>query len=146
MQATTTVRPVQERSSSMARALSKAAIYIVLITFSIVFLIPAIWLILTSLKQESQMFAWPPQWIPNPFWPRNYVQMFELVPMTRYLLNTLKILAFGVTGVGTSAQLFPEMPANPQVRSTRPPPGAAPAADQPTPADGQEAPTVAPSG
>jgi hypothetical protein len=55
-------------------------------------------------------------------------------------------LAFGVTGVGTSAQLLPEMPANPQVRSTRPPPGAAPAADQPTPADGQEAPTVAPSG
>jgi multiple sugar transport system permease protein len=105
MQATTTVRPVQERSSSMARALSKAAIYIVLITFSIVFLIPAIWLILTSLKQESQMFAWPPQWIPNPFWPRNYVQMFELVPMTRYLLNTLKILAFGVTGVVITSSL-----------------------------------------
>jgi hypothetical protein len=55
-------------------------------------------------------------------------------------------LAFGVTGVGTSAQLFPEMPANPRVRSTRPPPGEAPAADQPTPAGGQEAPTVAPSG
>ena len=33
-------------------------------------------------------------------------------------------LAFGVTGVGTSAQLLPEMPANPQVRSTVPPPGA----------------------
>jgi hypothetical protein len=55
-------------------------------------------------------------------------------------------LAFGVTGVGTSAQLLPEMPANPQVRSTVPPPGAAPAAGQPTPAEGQAAPTVAPSG
>ena len=55
-------------------------------------------------------------------------------------------LAFGVTGVGTSAQLLPEMPANPQVRSTVPPPGAAPAAEQPTPAGGQVAPTVAPSG
>ena len=55
-------------------------------------------------------------------------------------------LAFSVTGVGTSAQLLPEMPANPQVRSTVPPPGAAPAAEQPTPAGGQVAPTVAPSG
>ncbi len=55
-------------------------------------------------------------------------------------------LAFGVTGVGTSAQLLPELPANPQVRSTVPPPGAAPAPGQPTPADGQAAPTVAPSG
>jgi hypothetical protein len=55
-------------------------------------------------------------------------------------------LAFGVTGVGTSAQLLPEMPANPQARSKVPPPGAAPPAEQPTPADGQTAPTVAPSG
>ena len=55
-------------------------------------------------------------------------------------------LAFGVTGVGTSAQLLPDMPTNPQVRSTLPPPGAAPAAGQPTPANGQAAPTVAPSG
>jgi multiple sugar transport system permease protein len=99
MQATTTVRPAHDRSPSIARALRKAPIYIVLAAFSIVFLTPAVWLILTSLKQESQMFAWPPQWIPKPFWPRNYVQMFELVPMMRYLLNTLKILALGVTGV-----------------------------------------------
>ena len=55
-------------------------------------------------------------------------------------------LAFGVTGVGTSAQLLPELPANPRVRSTVAPPGAAPAAGQPTAANGQAAPTVAPSG
>ena len=60
--------------------------------------------------------------------------------------RALGSLAFGVTGVGTSAQLLPERPANPQVRSTLPPPGAAPAAEQQTPADGQVAPTVAPSG
>jgi hypothetical protein len=47
-------------------------------------------------------------------------------------------LAFGVTSVGSSAQLLPELPANPQVRSTVPPPGAAPATDAPTP-------TVAPT-
>jgi hypothetical protein len=60
--------------------------------------------------------------------------------------RALGSLAFGVTGVGTSAQLLPERPANPQVRSTLPPPGAAPAAEQQPPADGQVAPTVAPSG
>lgn len=60
--------------------------------------------------------------------------------------HPLGSLAFGVTGVGTSAQLLPDMPANPQVRSKVPAPGAAPAAQQPTPANGQAAPTVAPSG
>jgi hypothetical protein len=47
-------------------------------------------------------------------------------------------VAFSVTGVGTSAQLFPEPPANPQVRATLPPPGAMPTQGAPTP-------TVAPS-
>jgi hypothetical protein len=42
-------------------------------------------------------------------------------------------LAFGVTGPGTSAQLLPELPANPQVRSTLPPPGMASTEVSPTP-------------
>jgi hypothetical protein len=41
-------------------------------------------------------------------------------------------LAFGITGVGSSAQLLPEAPANPQVPATQPPPGMAPASTQPT--------------
>lgn len=52
--------------------------------------------------------------------------------------HPLGSLAFGVTGVGTSAQLFPDLPANPQVRSTLPPPGA-------MPAEGESAPTIVPS-
>jgi hypothetical protein len=52
--------------------------------------------------------------------------------------HPLGSLAFGVTGVGTSAQLFPELPANPRVRSTQPPPGSAAG-------DGQPTPTVEPS-
>lgn len=37
--------------------------------------------------------------------------------------RTLGSLAFGVSGPGSSAQLLPELPPNPQVRSTLPPPG-----------------------
>ena len=48
-------------------------------------------------------------------------------------------LAFGITGVGSSAQLLPEAPANPQLPATVPPPGMAPAG-------GQQTPTVAPAG
>ncbi len=59
-------------------------------------------------------------------------------------------LAFAVTGAGTSAQLLPEMPVNPQVRSTVPPPGAAPAEGQLTPSvvtgGDQLVPTVASAG
>ncbi len=42
-------------------------------------------------------------------------------------------LAFGVNSVGSSAQLLPELPANPQVRATLPPPGSSPSEANPTP-------------
>jgi hypothetical protein len=45
-------------------------------------------------------------------------------------------LAFGVTGVGSSAQLYPELPANPRARSNVPAPGEAPQDGQPTPTVG----------
>jgi hypothetical protein len=48
-------------------------------------------------------------------------------------------LTFGITGVGTSAQLLPELPANPQVRATVPPPGSGRGEETPVP-------TVAPQG
>jgi len=53
--------------------------------------------------------------------------------------RSLGSLAFGVTGAGSSAQLLPELPSNPQVRATVPPPGSS--------ASGEAAPTptVAPT-
>ncbi|KAB8146059.1 carbohydrate ABC transporter permease [Chloroflexia bacterium SDU3-3] len=79
--------------------------YGILVFFSIIFLIPFVWLIITSFKRENQMFTWPPQWIPSPFWPQNYSQMFDLVPMGTYLGNTLKVSALGVSGVVITSAL-----------------------------------------
>ncbi|HEU4326366.1 MAG TPA: carbohydrate ABC transporter permease [Roseiflexaceae bacterium] len=100
----TSVQPPQPQQRSTARALRQTPTYLALLGFSLLFMLPFAWLLLSSVKRESQIFSWPPQWIPSPFWPQNYVQMFELVPMATYLLNTLKIVGLGVTGtVLTSA-------------------------------------------
>jgi multiple sugar transport system permease protein len=92
-------------SFRLPRSVRAAPIYAVLVTFSIVFMVPFVWLVLSSLKRESQIFSWPPQWIPNPFWPQNYVQMFELVPMAQYLMNTLQVTVLGVTGTVLSSAM-----------------------------------------
>lgn len=84
--------------------LRRAPIYLALSGLSVLFLLPFVWLLLSSFKRESQIFTWPPQWLPAPFWPQNYVEMFQLVPLATYLLNTLKVVGLGVTGaVLTSA-------------------------------------------
>ncbi len=59
--------------------------------FGVTFLFPFLWMLSTSLKVPTQVFAQPPVWIPNPVVFRNYIDVATEVPMLRYLQNTLII-------------------------------------------------------
>jgi multiple sugar transport system permease protein len=97
-------RVLAPRLPVLPQPLRRALLYGTLLLGGALFMIPFAWLVVSSLKRESQIFSWPPQWLPDPLWPRNYVEMFELVPLGRYLANTLKVTLLGVGGtVLTSA-------------------------------------------
>ena len=56
---------------------------------SAVMLVPFLWMISTSLKEISEIFVYPPVWIPSePLW-SNYTYVLELLPFGRYLANTV---------------------------------------------------------
>jgi multiple sugar transport system permease protein len=46
-------------------------------------------MISTSLKDESDLFAFPPQWIPTPILWSNYPDAWNALPFDRFLVNTL---------------------------------------------------------
>ncbi|MFG1910988.1 carbohydrate ABC transporter permease [Kribbella sp. NPDC048928] len=60
-------------------------------------LMPVAWMVLTSLKAPNQVFVAPPIWLFKPQW-HNYVEVFQLVPFQRYILNTATIVALVVLG------------------------------------------------
>lgn len=62
------------------------------------FLAPFLWMISSSLKPTYQIFAIPPQWVPNPPRWQNYVEALTYVPFGRYTLNTLLIAAVTILG------------------------------------------------
>ncbi len=43
----------------------QAAFHLVLLTGSVIFLVPFAWMVVTSLKEDSQMSKFPPEWIPT---------------------------------------------------------------------------------
>ncbi len=51
-------------------------------------LAPFFWMISTSVKTSSNVFAVPPQWIPDPIRWRNFLEVFESAPFLRYLWNS----------------------------------------------------------
>jgi ABC-type glycerol-3-phosphate transport system permease component len=68
-------------------------------------LTPFFWLVSSSLKAPHQIYVFPPQWIPDPIQWNNYVEVFEVVPILQYALNTITITVFASTGVVLSSSL-----------------------------------------
>lgn len=70
--------------------------YLVLIILAFAVLLPFIWMISTSLKGKTEVFAYPPTWIPkDPQW-QNYISLWKEAPFGRYFLNST-IVAVTVT-------------------------------------------------
>jgi len=56
----------------MKMPIKRILVYITIIVFAAMFIIPFLWIISTSLKGEEQIFAIPPQWIPQQLHWDNY--------------------------------------------------------------------------
>lgn len=68
--------------------------HLVLIPLGLLFLLPLVWMLSTSLKDSSGVFAFPPQWIPNPLRFENYTLAMTALPFGRYFWNT-SVITFG---------------------------------------------------
>ncbi|RIK42189.1 MAG: sugar ABC transporter ATP-binding protein [Chloroflexi bacterium] len=69
-----------------------------MVALSIIFLIPLFWMASTSLKQQGQVFAFPPVWIPNPIMWSNYAEALERAPLLIWLSNTATITVVSIVG------------------------------------------------
>lgn len=78
------------------RALRRTLSYLSLTLGAATMVTPFLWMLSTSLKAPSQVFAWPPVIIPIPPVWDNYTRVLSQFPIPRYALNTAKI-AFLVT-------------------------------------------------
>jgi len=101
--------PHQASASANAREMKDRirgiAIHIALIPAAFVFLLPFLWMLSTSLKPDSQLYAYPPIWIPNPLEWSNYPKTVTYVPFFLYLRNTLIISLSSMVGVVFSSAL-----------------------------------------
>lgn len=71
-------------------------LHLVIYALAIIVIAPFIWMILTSFKDMSEIYVYPPKWLPEKFNFDNYVNAFTAAPFGRYYLNSL-IVAFAVT-------------------------------------------------
>ncbi|WP_066192149.1 MULTISPECIES: carbohydrate ABC transporter permease [Gracilibacillus] len=83
----------------------RTSAHVGLVVASVFFLVPFLWMVSTSLKPVTQIFTYPPEFIPNPFQWSNYLEATEYIPFFSYLSNTAVITVFSTIGVIISCPL-----------------------------------------
>ncbi len=103
--ATSHIPSLIDRRRRARKVFSTALVYLVLTAVATLFVIPFLWLLITSLKPSSQVFTAPPQWIPEPIMWGNYVEALATpaFPFFGMLRNTLFYAGVSTIGVVLSS-------------------------------------------
>ncbi|MBW7454138.1 carbohydrate ABC transporter permease [Paenibacillus sepulcri] len=72
--------------------------YLLLGLGSLIILVPFAWMISTSLKLKTDVYIFPPKWIPSPIQWHNYKDALTTFPFPLYTLNSAIIVVFVLLG------------------------------------------------
>lgn len=85
------------------RLLTTILLYLLVIGAGILFALPFLWAIGSSLKPITEIFKFPPtMWPVEPRW-ANYSDVFRIAPFLRFIYNTIYITLFAMLGQILSA-------------------------------------------
>ena len=78
---------------------------LLLLLIAVFLLTPLAWLVSTALKEQKQIFTYPPEWIPSPAVWSNFPDSTTVYPFIRYATNTTIIAGLNIAGVLITASL-----------------------------------------
>jgi multiple sugar transport system permease protein len=79
---------------------------LILAVLALVFIVPFVWMTLSSLKVPAELFVVPMQWLPKKAQWHNYVRIFNEFPFLQDFRNTMVLVVFNVIGAVLSNTLI----------------------------------------
>ncbi len=64
-------------------------VFAILMLGALVMIFPFAWMILSSFKNTSDIYTYPPKWLPSTFKWGNYKAVFDMIPFGRYYINSI---------------------------------------------------------
>lgn len=83
----------------------KAILLIIMTFFAILFALPFLWMVSTSVKAPTEVWTMPPQFLPSSVQWNNYVEPWGLLQFGVYYRNTVTIVVFSMIGTLLSCSL-----------------------------------------
>jgi multiple sugar transport system permease protein len=66
-------------------------VYLLLVSAAVFTLLPFLWMLISSVKLNKDVFTYPVQWMPARFAWSNYEKIWTRIPLLLYVANTLKL-------------------------------------------------------
>ena len=91
-------------------------IFVILLVGAVAMLFPFVWMIMSSFKTTSDIYTYPPKWLPSTFNWKNYGAVFRMIPFARYYLNSIytsvmqTFIQIALSIVGAYAIVFLDFP------------------------------------
>ena len=82
----------------MARALRTLLRYLLLLGVAALMVGPFLWMVSTSMMDQTDIFRYPPRWFPEELNLKNYRAIMEFLPLGRLLLNSFTIALSATLG------------------------------------------------
>jgi len=76
---------------SKKMTLGNLAAHFLLLSGSVVMVLPFIWMLSTSFKPAAEVLSWPPQFIPKTWTMENYRAVFKTAPFLRFFVNSVLV-------------------------------------------------------
>jgi multiple sugar transport system permease protein len=86
-------------------AVGQIIVYALLLVLGLVFLLPFLWALSSSLKPAGAGIKFPPEFIPSEFVWGNYPRVFEMIPFMSFFQNSVFVTGMAVLGELLSASL-----------------------------------------
>jgi len=82
-----------------------AFLQVFLTALVITFLIPTIWMVISSFKASTEIFVHPIKWIPDKWLWRNYVEAATILPLGKFAVNTFIVTTVATLGTVLSSTI-----------------------------------------
>jgi multiple sugar transport system permease protein len=84
---------------------ARILLYILVVGGALIYAMPFIWMLSTSVKPQAEIFLIPPRWLPSVWQWRNYTLPWENLPMLTFYKNTIIVTGLNIIGTLASSSI-----------------------------------------
>lgn len=89
----------------LVRLAWRGAILLTVVAGSIIFILPFLWMVTTSLKSTPEVLKFPPVWFPETLRWANFIEPWTRLPFPLFYSNTVTVVVFNLLGTMLSSSM-----------------------------------------